>query len=210
MRRFCPRLVIFVLLVAPSGSSRADELTLPREERPKWLSSEGLVMAGSWEALPFRIRRDGSPGYTPTAEQVAAWEREHSPEMIQRLKDLGVTFVMMHCYKGGGLETERDSMAAAVEFSKRCHDAGLHVGAYTYSGAFIWETLFPETPAAKDWILLDEDGKPYPYGSADYRYFWNRNHPEAIDFYKKIVRFAVNEIKVDLVHLDNYNRGFGV
>ena len=117
-------------------------------------------MAGSWEALPFRVRRDGSPGYTPTAEQAAAWEREHSPEMIQRLKDLGVTFVMMHCYKGGGLETERESMAAAVEFSKRCHEAGLHVGAYTYSGAFIWETLFQEIPAAKDWILLDENGKP--------------------------------------------------
>ena len=207
MRRLDLRLVMPVLLLILAGASRAEELTMPRDRRPEWLSSEGLVMAGSWEALPFRVRRDGSPGYTPTAEQVAAWEREHSPEMVQRLKDLGVTFVMMHCYKGGGLEMERESMAAAVEFSKRCHAAGLHVGAYTYSGAFIWETLFKETPAAKDWILLDENGKPYPYGSADYRYFWNRNHPQAVEFYKKIVRFAVNDIGVDLVHLDNYNRG---
>ena len=55
--------------------------------------------------------------------------------------------------------------------------------------------------------MLDENGKPFPYGSADYRYFWNRNHPQAVEFYKKIVRFAVNEIGVDLVHLDNYTRG---
>ena len=207
MRRLHSHLVLGVLLLALASASQAEELTLPRDQRPEWLSSEGLVMAGSWEALPFRIRRDGSPGYTPTAEQVAAWEREHSPEMIQRLKDLGVTFVMMHCYKGGGLEMERESMAAAVQFSKGCHEAGLHVGAYTYSGAFIWETLFKEIPAAKDWTLLDENGKPYPYGSANYRYFWNRNHPAAVEFYKKIVRFAVDEIGVDLVHLDNYTRG---
>ena len=188
-------------------AEHAAKLTLPRDKRPEWLSQEGLVMAGSWEALPFRVRRDGAPGYTPTAEQLAGWEREHSPEMIGRLKDLGVTFVMMHCYKGGGLEQERESMAAAVQFSRRCHEAGLHVGAYTYSGAFLWEPLFKENPGAKDWVLLDENGKPPSYGSADYRYYWNRNHPEAVEFYKEIVKFAVNDIGVDLVHLDNYVRG---
>jgi len=202
-------LLIPVLLLALACASQAEQLTLPRDQRPKWLAEQGLVMAGSWEPLPFRVRRDGSPGYRPTAAQIAAWNREHSPEMIERLKALGVTFVMMHCYKGGGLEMERDSMAAAVEFSRRCHEAGLHVGAYTYSGAFIWETFFQENPAAKNWILLDQNGKPFPYGSADYRYFWNRNHPEAVAFYKNIVHFAMNEIKVDMVHLDNYNRDLG-
>ena len=91
---------------------------MPRDNRPEWLSKEGVVMAGSWESFPFRVRRDGSPGYTPTAEQRAGYVREHSPEMVARLKDLGVNFVMMHCYKGGGLKAERESMADAVEFAK--------------------------------------------------------------------------------------------
>ena len=202
-------LLITVLVLTLIGASQAETLTLPRSDRPEWLSTEGLVMAGSWESFPFRVRRDGSPGYTPTAEQTAGYRREHSDEMIQQLKALGVTFVMTHCYKGGGLKLERDSMADAVDFAERCHKAGLHIGTYTYSGAFIWETLFGEIPEAKDWVLLDEDGKPLPYGSATYRYYWNRNHPDAVEFYKKLVRFAVNDIGVDLVHLDNYARGPG-
>ncbi len=166
-------------------------------------------MAGSWEPLIFRVRRDGSDGYTPTIKQRDAYLREHSPEMIARLKDLGVNFVMMHCYKGAGLSAERESMADAVKFAKLCHDEGLHVGVYNYSGAFLWEPLFKEIPQAKDWVLLDANGKPITYGSATYRYRWNRNHPDAQDFYRKIVSFAVNEIEADLLHFDNYAYGPG-
>jgi hypothetical protein len=202
-------LILSVLVIALSSVGQAETLTLPRDSRPAWLSEEGLVMAGSWEPLPFRVRRDGSPGYTPTPEQIAAYRREHSPEMIGRLKALGVNFVMTHCYKGGGLELERGGMADAAEFAERCREAGLHIGVYAYSGAFMWEPLFKEIPAAESWILLDENGKPHPYGNAAYRYFWNRNHPGAVEFYKQIVRFAVNDIRVDLVHLDNYTEGPG-
>ena len=62
MRHSHARLVILVLLLAPAGIGRSEDLTLPENQRPKWLSSHGLVMAGSWEPLPFRGRRDGSPG----------------------------------------------------------------------------------------------------------------------------------------------------
>jgi len=92
---------------------------------PDWLQRDGIVMAGSWEPLLFRVRRDGSDGYTPTAEQRAAYLREHSPEMVARLKHRGVNFVMMHCYKGAGLKAERESMADAVEFARLCHQNGL-------------------------------------------------------------------------------------
>jgi len=107
--------------------------------------------------------------------------------MIEKLKGLGVNFVMMHCYKGAGLVAEQQSMADAVKFAKLCHDASLHVGVYTYSGAFLWEPLFKEVPQASHWVLLDANGKPQTYGSATYRYYWNRNHPEAQAFYRKIV-----------------------
>jgi hypothetical protein len=187
----------------------AELLTMPLEQRPDWLQQDGIVMAGSWEPLLFRVRRDGSQGYTPTAEQRAAYLREHSPEMIAKLKALGVNFVMMHCYKGAGLEAERESMADAVKFAKLCHDSGLNVGVYNYSGAFIWELLFKEVPQAKDWVILDKDGKPLTYGTATYRYRWNRNHADAQAFYRQFVRFAVNDIGAELLHFDNYGYGPG-
>lgn len=188
---------------------QAEPLTLPMDQRPGWLRGEGIVMAGSWEPLLFRVRRDGRDGYVPTTEQRNDYLREHGPEMVARLTDLGVNFIMMHCYKGAGLAAERESMADAVKFAKLCHDAGLHVGVYAYSGAFLWEPLFREVPQARDWVLLGEDGKPRTYGDAAYRYYWNRNHPAAQAFYRKIVSFAVNEIEADLLHFDNYIAGPG-
>ena len=200
---------IITLVFCLACPSWAEPLTLPLERRPDWLQRDGIVMAGSWEPLLFRVRRDGSDGYIPTAEQRAAYAREHSPEMIAELKALGVNFIMMHCYKGAGLEAERQSMADAVAFAALCRDAGLRVGVYNYSGAFLWEPLFKETPQAKDWVLLDKDGRPLTYGSATYRYRWNRNHPDAQAFYRRLVRFAVEDIKVDLLHFDNYGYGPG-
>lgn len=200
--------VAFVLLWL-GGFLYAEPLTLPLEQRPEWLQRQGIVMAGSWEPLLFRVRRDGSQGYTPTAQQRQQYLREHSPEMIARLKELGVNFVMMHCYKGAGLAAERESMADAVRFARLCHDAGLHVGVYNYSGAFLWELLFEELSQARDWVLLDGNGNPRTYGGAAYRYYWNRNHRGARAYYRRIVEFAANDIKADLLHFDNYSVGPG-
>jgi hypothetical protein len=200
---------LLAFIAGAAALADTPNLTLPTNKRPEWLRRDGIVMAGSWEPLLFRVRRDGAEGYTPTPEQRAAYEREHSPEMVAKLKSIGVNFVMMHCYKGGGLEAERESMADAVKFAKLCHDAGLRVGCYTYSGAFIWELFFKEMPQAKDWVVLNPDGTPLTYGKAGYRYYWNRSHPDAQAFYRKIVRFAVEDIRTDLVHFDNYVIGPG-
>lgn len=199
----------FLLCSVVVGLVHAETLTLPRKERPEWLRRDGIVMAGSWEPLLFRVRRDGSEGYTPSPEQRSDYVREHSREMLSELKELGVNFVMMHCYKGFGLSAERKSMEDAVRFASLCREEGLRVGVYTYSGAFGWELLFPETPEAKDWVVLNREGKPTTYGSASYRYYWNRNHPDAQAFYRRIVRFAVDEIGTDLLHFDNYVIGPG-
>lgn len=205
--RFSPQFAAGICLCFAALAS-AEPLTLPHEKRPEWLRRDGIVMAGSWEPLVFRVRRDGA-SYEPTPEQRAGWEREHSPDMVARLKALGVNFVMMHCYKGAGLEAEQESMADAVRFSQLCHDAGLRVGVYNFSGAFLWEPFFRERPQAQDWVAVDTHGKPVTYGKAGYRYYWNRNHPEAAAFYRQLVRFAVEEIKTDLVHFDNYVIGPG-
>ncbi len=207
LKRIC---LICLLAAGVTGASFAENLTIPIESRPGWLAKDGIVMAGSWEPLLFRVRRDGGSGYEPTAEQREGYRQEQSPEMVAKLKAMGVNFIMMHCYKGGGLQAERESMADAVRFSELCHSEGLRVGVYNYSGAFIWELFFKEMPQAKDWLVLDESGNPRPYyRTALYRYFWNRNHPDAQAFYKGLVRFAVEDIKTDLVHFDNYDVGPG-
>ena len=184
-------------------------LTLPLDQRPEWLRKEGMIMAGSWEPLTYRTRQGTLNGHVPTDEERALWEKEHSPEVTQKMKDLGVNFIMMHCYKGAGLEVEKETMQDAVRFAKQYRDAGLHVGVYAFSGAFLWEPLYRERREAQNWALLDENHKPFDYYNLGIRYYWNRNDTSAQAFYKKIVDFAVNDIKADLLHFDNYSRGPG-
>jgi hypothetical protein len=201
------RVLLLISLIA--GCVDTEPLTLPLDQRPAWLQRDGIVMAGSWEPLIFRVRRDGRDGYDPTPRQIAGYQREHSPEMVDQLKNLGVNFIMMHCYKGAGLKAEGQSMKDAVEFAKLCRENNIRTGVYNYSGAFLWELLFKEVPQARQWVLHQENGKPYTYGRATYRYYWNRNHPEAQAYYKNIIRFAVQDIGVDLIHFDNYCLGPG-
>ena len=192
-----------------AAAAQAEILTLPRGQRPEWLSRDGIVMAGSWEPLAFRVRRDGGADYTPSAERRAAYVREHSLDMIRRLKALGANFAMIHCYKGGGARAERESMAEAAAFSKLCRENGLRVGVYVTSGTMMWDLLFNEVPQAKDWVIRDEQGQPRTYGKAAYRYYWNRNHPDAAAYHSQFVKFAIEEIKTDLIHFDNVHVGPG-
>jgi len=201
------KIILFIsICLCFSNFTYAETLTLSRDKRPDWLQKEGIVMAGSWEPLPFRIMRDtGGKTSIPTASQIKDYQYEHSPQMLEKLKNLGVNFIMTHCYKGMGPKAEQQSMADAVEFARLCREKGLHVGVYNCSGSFLWESFFKEMPQAKEWILLTEDGKPATYPRATYRYYWNRNHPDAQAFYKQIIRFAVEDIKADLLHFDNYH-----
>ncbi len=199
---------IFLILCGLAQFAHAQTLTLPLDQRPEWIRRDGIVMAGSWEALPFRLHQNGKIREMTPAEQTG-YLHEHSPEMIARLIELGVNFVMMHAYKGAGLETERQSMADSVRFARLCHEAGLRVGVYNYSGAFLWQVFFKEMPEASNWIILDEEGQPVPYSPSKTRYYWNRNHPDAEAFYKKLIHFAVKDIQADLLHFDNYLIGPG-
>lgn len=210
-REFFIRTLLITLISAAAAftDARSQVLTLPLDQRPKWLRDEGMIMAGSWEPLTYRTRQGTLNGHVPTEEEWATWEYEHSAEVTQKMKDLGVNFVMMHCYKGAGMEVETRTMQDAARFSKQYHDAGLHVGVYAFSGAFLWEPLYRERHEAQNWALLDKDYKPYDYYNMGIRYYWNRNDPGAQAFYKKIVDFAVNEIHADLLHFDNYSKGPG-
>lgn len=178
-------------------------------DRPAWMDEPGIVMAGSWEEPTFRARRMGRLDYTLPPERLADYAREHSPEMIAQLKALGVNFVMIHCYKGAGMETERQGMEDTKRFADLAHKAGMRVGAYI-GGTMLYERLFKEEPNAPQWQALGPTGEPLFYSAGQkFRYVPVRNHPGFIEYLKKPVRYAVEEVHADLIHFDNYDLGSG-
>ena len=200
--------------LAANAPAEAAQTSLPepiRQKRPEWWRSEGLVMAGDdWEPLLPRLRAgswDRSQVHMTYEQKMAIWRREHSEEVAQRLKEMGFNFVMMPLYKGGGLKTERTSMEDAKRFAAICHRLGLRVGTYTTSGTILYESMLAEDPDAKDWFTLDHSGNYVTYGSLYFRRFANRSHPGFRNLMRELVRYAVEEVEVDLVHLDNYVMG---
>ncbi|HWQ53209.1 MAG TPA: beta-galactosidase trimerization domain-containing protein [Bryobacteraceae bacterium] len=179
----------------------------PRQLRPAWWRDEGIVVAGSWEALPFRIRLGGPDSYEEKAE---GWRREQSEETLQRLKALGFNLIITSLYKGFGLEAEREGIEDAIKFSEACHRLGLRVGFYIFSGTIFYESLLAEEPGARDWLIRDHQGNPIPYNPRQYFRPWvNRSHPGVREHMRKLVRIAIEQGKADVLHFDNYGAAPG-
>jgi len=140
-------------------------------------------------------------------EKLAAYQREHSPEMIARLKELGVNFLMIHGYKGAGMATEAAGMEDARRFAALAHTAGMRVGTYI-GGTMLYERLFVEEPLARQWQAFGPDASPIFYSDTQrFRYEAVRNNPGFVEYLQDPTRYAVRIMGSDLVHFDNFGLG---
>ncbi len=100
-------LAIVALSVHPRLAPKASEQGSgsPRN-RAAWLRETPIILVSNHDSMPvFRRRVGGNPTW-----QEEDYEKEHTEEAIRKLKDLGVTVVIVHFYKGFGLEAEREHM----------------------------------------------------------------------------------------------------
>ncbi len=106
------------------------------------------------------------------------------------------------------MEAERPEMEDTRRAAEIAHRHGLRVDVYVQWNSMMYETFFAEEPRAKDWIQRDGTGQPIllTYGyQQSYRYrpcFANQAY---LDYLKKIVRYAVVEVKTDFIHFDNFD-----
>lgn len=188
-----------------AGQSKIEGGTEPLPALPKarWLE-DGLIDAGgSHEGYLFTVRRGGQ-----SLDARESYEHAQSEDVIRRLKSQGVEVFHTHLYKGFGMEAERPEMEDARRVAEIAHRTGLKVDSYIQWNTMMYETFFAEEPRAKDWIQRDVSGKPillvYGYQQS-FRYrpcFANQNY---LDYLKKIVRYAVEEVKTDFIHFDNFD-----
>jgi Beta-galactosidase trimerisation domain len=198
---------------AASGSPAKAKTSLaePRKQtRPKWWRDEGMVAAFDTEPLIPRLRASGfdmSYEFMTYDQKLALWRRGHSEEIVLKLKDLGFNFILTPFYKGGGIKAEQNTIQAAKSFTEICHKHGMHVGYYLFSGTVFYESLLAEEPDAINWLTRDQNGHYPIYHPFYFRRWVNRSHPGFRAHMRELVRFAVQDAKVDLIHFDNYDGG---
>lgn len=174
----------------------------PKGPQGAWLK-DGLIDAGGdHEPYIFVVRRGGE-----SLNARRYYEHEQSEAVIRQLKSHGVEVFHTHLYKGFGMAAEMPEMEDARHAAAIAHRYGMKVDTYIQWDTMMYETFFVEEPRAKNWIQCDALGQPImlTYGyQQSFRYRPCFSNQEYLDYLKKIVRFAVEEVKTDFIHFDNF------
>ncbi len=174
--------------------------------KPQWLEIYPLVIVGNWDTAPiFRRRKGGNPTWHKDD-----YYKEHTEEAVKKLKEMGVTLVIIHFYKGFGLEAEKEQLEDSKKLASLCKKYGIRVGVYVGS-TVAYETFLLEKPEAEEWFVPDYRGQPVRYGGTQtFRKRVYFMHPGYINYIKRVVRIAIEDLKVDLIHFDNTSNRAGI
>jgi hypothetical protein len=168
------------------------------QSRPSWLHTMPIVLVGNWDSMPiFRRRVGGNPTW-----QEEDYEKEHTEEAVDKLKELGVTMIIVHFFKGFGLEAEREHREKAMQLAALAKKKGLKVGVYVGS-TIAYESFLLEKPEAEDWFIPDYLGKPVFYGNQTFRKRVYFMHPGYREYMRQVLRTAQDDFHADLIHFDN-------
>lgn len=196
------RLFLCILIAAASLEAQIGNATwatpTPKDfSEPAWWD-QGVVFVGNWEPLVFRLRKGGEL----PVDVVELYKQEHAEETVLKLKEIGVNMILTHFYKTG-LDSDREDIEVAKQLGILCRKHGLKLGTYI-GGTIFAELLLRDVPEAKEWIRYDEHGDPVRYSDQTYRYRPDFNHPGYVEHMKNVIRVAIEEVKSDLIHLDNH------
>lgn len=188
------------LLFAAAALAQTPEAPLPRA---KWIENGIIDAGGSHEPWLFVVRRGGQ-----RLDARNIYERDLSESTIKTLAAQGVEVFHTHLYKGFGMAAEMPAFEDAKRAAAIAHKHGMKVDSYVQWNTMMYETFFAEEPRAKDWIQRDAQGKPIllTYGyQQSFRYRPCFANKEYLNYLKKIVRYAVEEVKTDFIHFDNFD-----
>ena len=175
----------------------------PSATQGHWMGKGLIDAGGSHEPYIFIVRRGGQ---RLDAKQSSDYLQ--SEEVIRQLHEQGVEVFHTHLYKGFGMEAEHEGMEETRRAAEIAHRLGMKVDTYIQWNTMMYEAFFAEEPKAQQWIQRNVAGLPIllTYGyQQSYRYRPCFANQEYLDYLKKVVRYAVVDVKTDFIHFDNFD-----
>jgi len=185
------------------GESLATGQSPSASGQGEWLRNGMVDAGGTHEPLIFIVRRGGQ-----RIDALETSKYEQSEELIKQLHNQGIEVFHTSFYKGFGMAVEKEGMERTRDAVAIAHRYGMKADTYVQWGSMMYETFFAEEPRAEHWIQRDIAGLPIllTYGyQQSFRYMPCFSNQEYIDYLKKVVRYAIVEVKTDFIHLDNFN-----
>jgi hypothetical protein len=168
-----------------------------------WMRKGLIDAGGSHEPYLFIVRRGGQ---RLDARQTCDYQQ--SEQLLRQLQGSGVEVFHTHLYKGFGMEAEREGMEDTRNAVAIAHRLGMKADTYIQWDSLMYETFFAEEPKAVGWIQRDAAGLPImlPYGfQQSFRYRPCFSNQEYLAYLKKVIRYAIVEVKTDFIHFDNFD-----
>ena len=186
-----------------AGSYGHDAESAAEKAGPELWIDDGLINAGGSHEPYLFVTRCG--GQSVDARRI--YEYQQSEDVIRQLKNQGVEVFHTHLYKGFGMLAEKPEMEDTVRTAAVVHRLGMKIDTYIQWSSMMYETFFAEEARAPEWIQRDAFGQPimlwYGYQQS-FRYIPCFSNQEYLDYLKKVVRFALEEVKTDFIHFDNF------
>lgn len=167
-----------------------------------WIDGGLIDAGGSHEPYLFTVRCGGQ-----SLNARKNYEQAQSEEVIRKLKEQGVEVFHTHLYKGFGMAAEMPEMEDTVRTAAIVHRLGMKIDTYIQWDSMMYETFFAEQERAPGWIQCDAFGQPImlEYGyQQSFRYLPCFSNQEYLDYLKKVIRFAVEKVKTNFIHFDNF------
>jgi hypothetical protein len=170
-----------------------------KRKRPAWVEKEGFIFVGAWEPL-MEFRHAGITRH----DDEKIWEFAHSEEFIRDVKRLGCNCLIAHFDFSFGKSAQADEWEDTRKQIALCRKHGLKVGVY-----FRIDWIIPDALAEDETDILkhtqrDPWGRPQLRKPHRGRYLCF-HHPEAVRCREDVIRFAIEELKVDIMHFDGFH-----
>jgi len=183
--------------VPATGPSAADHLS--PERVPAWAQT-GRFRYARWDGGIIEVVKGLLSGWPHWREpdQALAVARWYDPRNVELVERAELNWIWVTFSNGFSLESERPHHEQLRAFIAACHRRGIHVTAYMSIANIFPDDMFRREPRSTNWLALNAEGKPIPYGAADYsgftkvtRYLACLRHPEWREYLKRRVERVI-------------------
>ena len=173
------------------------ETRFEKTAREKRQIAEQIVWPNH-EPLVFYLRRGRRMENWPQI-----YEKQHTPENVKLMHDVGSRMERLHFYKGYGLDVEMPEIENTIRMADLMHKLGMKVSVYVAGTIFV-EAFYNEVPEAKNWEQRDQLGRAVPYfDTQTYRHFPCLHEPAYRDYIKKVLGIGIEKVKTNQIFFDN-------
>ncbi len=173
------------------------ETRFEKSAREKQQIAEQIVWPNH-EPLIFYLRRGRRMENWPEI-----YEKQHTPENVKLMHNVGSRIERLHFYKGLGLDMEMSEIRKTIQMADLMHGYGMKVSLYVAGTIFV-ETFYREVPEAENWEQRDQLGRAVPYfDTQTFRHFPCPHEPAYRDYIKKVLDIGIEKVKTNQIFFDN-------